>query len=212
MVERKLHRRIYGIMFLCLGVILLLILNPLLSTTIVSNKVDISRSEVNNLICTFEKVPFSVEDVLCEATGRMVTRLDIILGIGLPLNYYTYNTSEEDFIDIGRLYFDQGELLAFYSEELENETRYIIDFGKITDLYIHGYSDAKIPLVKIEKIHKTNWFDDFVSYNSVQISMLISFGLVITCSLFCLPFIEYVINTEIERKQEKEKKSKESNE
>lgn len=204
--ERRKSRNVYGIMFIFSGVVLLLVLTCFLGTTVVSNKIDSKRLEVHNLFCTFVRVPFDAKDTISNATGMRLTRVDVILGIGLPLNYYTYDASQEDLVDMGWLYYDQNEVLAFYSEELENGTRYVVDYGKIVYLNVVGYSDSKIPIVKINKIHQRNLFDDFVSKSSMQISVLMGFVFVLTCSLCCLPFIEYHINHKIEERKTKRRR------
>jgi hypothetical protein len=180
-------------MFMLLGVIVLLALSPFLGTS-VSDKFGPNVTEVYNLFCTFESIPFSVEDVISNATGEKVTRLDIIIGIGFPLNYYTYNASQEKFADMGWLHSNQAEFLAYSSEKLENGTNYVVDYGRTIALHVYGYPDITISAIGIERIHKENWFEHLLYRNWLFI-FLVSLILVFVCSLFTLPFIEYYINS-----------------
>ena len=203
--ERRKARKVFGIMLVFLGVILLLILYSLLRTSIISNKVDIVASEVDSLFCTFERVQFDVEDVIFIATGEKVTIVNITVGTEF-FQFYTYEASSLEFIDVGLLHWKYGQLLAFYSGRLEDGMNYVVEHGEIPYLNLYGVSDERTPAVKIYEIRQRNWFDDFVSNSSVEISALIGFAFVLTCCLFYLPVIEYYINSEIEKRIMKKKK------
>jgi len=191
-------------MLIFLGAVLSLILVSLLRTTIVCDKVDYETSQVYSLFCTFERGQFEVEAMMSNATGQKVTRVNVIIGNEyFPL--YTYDALEENIVDVGLLHWNNGQLLAFSSEKLEDGIDYVVDNGRITYLTLYGSSDSR-PIVKIDKIHQRNWFDDFVSENSIEISVLMGFVFVLACSLFCLPFIEYQINYKIEKRKIKRRK------
>ena len=205
--ERRKTRNVYGAMFLLLGVILLLILYSFLRTTIVSDKVNVDASQVDSLFCTFERVQFDVEDVISISTGEKVTIVNITVGTDF-FKFYTYEASSLEFIDVGLLHWKHGQLLAFYSGRLEDGMNYIVDNGKIIYLSLYGVSDERTQIVKIYEIHERNWFDDFVLKSSIEISALMGFAFVLTCSLFCLPIMEYYINREIKEKIAKKEKGK----
>lgn len=203
--ERRVAKNFYGLMFLLGGVALSLILSSLLRTTIVSDKMDLEKSEVNSLFCTFERVQFDAEDVISIATGEKVTRINITVGTEV-FQYYTYDASRLEFIDIGSLHCEYGQVLAFYSARLEDDIKYVVDYGTIIYFNRYGVPNERTAVVKIYEIHQRNSFDDFVSNASMEISILIGFGLVLTCSLFCLPLMEYHINHEIEERTTKKRK------
>lgn len=205
--ERNKARSVYGLMFIFLGVALLLILTSFLRTTIVSNKVDYEASQVDSLFCTFERVQFDVEELISDVTGEKVTRVNVIVGNEF-LPFYTYDISEKEFVDVGLLHWNNEQLLAFSSEKLKDGMDYVVDNGRIIYLTLYGVSRSRRPVVKIDKIHERNWFDDFVSRSSIEISALIGFALVLTCSLFCLPLIEYHINYGIEKRKKKKRKTR----
>ena len=203
--ERRKSRNVYGVMCLFLGIVLLLIINSFLGTTMVFNKVDYEALQVRSLFCTFERVEFEVEDVISNATGEKVTRVNVIVGTESFL-FYTYNISKEEFVDVGLLHWNDEQLLAFSSEEFEDGMNYVVDNGRIIYLVLYGVSHSRRPIVRIDESHQKNWFDDFVSKSSIEISLLMGFALVLTCSLFSLPIIEYYINHKIEKKATAKKK------
>ena len=205
--ERKKARQVYGAVFLCLGVVLLLMLNLFLGTTIVSDKIDYDKSQVNSLFCTFERVPFYVEDVISTETGLRVIRVNITLGTEL-FQFYTYEASRLDFIDVGWLHWKHGQLLAFHSERLEDGMNYVVDLGRITYLNLYGVYNGETLFVEIYEIHQRNWFDELASNSPIEISLLIGFAFVFTCSLLCLPLMEFHINYEIEKRMAKKGKGK----
>lgn len=194
MAERKEVRRIYGLVFLFLGATLALLPSIFLRTTLVADRFEDNPPSVYNLFCTFEKIPaFEAREVFDDITGRRMVRFDAILGIGYPLEYYTYEASVEEFVDIGWLHYKGRELLAFYSETLENNTKYVIDFGRFIVAYSYGVP-LGFSMLKIESIHRMNSLDEVFLVGSAPLSIVLGIILVAVCSFFCLPFIEYDIN------------------
>jgi len=149
-----------------------------------------------NIFCTFERIPFSVKNVVSDATGESVMRLDTLL-IGLPIEWYTYNVSQTEIVDVGLLNTTWGSVLALSSESLKNSTDYVVDYGTIITLHEYGNPGITQYAVRIERVHERNWFDDFVVKNLRYIVPLFGFGIVIACSLIALPFAEHLTNTVI---------------
>lgn len=206
--ERRKARNTYGVMLFLFGIVLILILNTFLGTTIVSDKVDFEELEVHSLFCTFERVQFYAEEVISTATGEEVTRVNLTIGADLH-RFYTYYATEEEFVDVGFLNWNGGQLLAFSSQRLDEGIDYVVDYGEIIYLYNYGVpaiENSKTHIIKINRIRQRDWFDEFALNSSRQISMLLGFTFVLTCSLFCLPFIEYHINRDIEKKIAKKRK------
>jgi len=201
--ERRKARTIYGLMFGFLGVVLLLILTSFSGTAMVRNKVDYQALRVCSLFCTFQRVPFDVEDVISNATGEKLTRVNVTLG-DESFQFYTYNATKEEFVDLGLLNWNQGQLLAFSSYILKEDVNYVVQ-GRIIYLNPYGVSYSRTPIIKIDEFHQRNWFEDLVSEKSVAISLLMGFALVLTCSLFSLPFIEYHINRKIQKEKGRKK-------
>lgn len=205
MAERKEVRKIYGLMFLFVGATLVLVPIIFLRTTLVADRFEENPLRVYNLFCTFEKLPaFEVREVFDNITGRRMARFDAILGIGYPLEYYTYEASMEEFVEMGWVHWKGGKYVAFCSGTLENNTEYVIDFGKFIVAYSYGASSG-FSILKIVNIHKMNSLDEVVSVGSAPLSIALGIVLVGVCSFLCLPFIEYDINRE--RKIEKEETS-----
>jgi hypothetical protein len=202
LAERKTVRRIYGLVFLFLGSSLTLLPIILLRTTLVSDRFDVNPFRVYNLFCTFEKLPaFEATEVFDNVTGRQMARFDAILGVGYPLEYYTYDASMEEIVDMGWLHWRGGKFLAFYSKALENGTDYVVDFGTFISAYSYGASSG-FNVLKIVEIHEKNSFDEIILVDSVPISIGLGIILVGVCSLVCLPFIEYDVNTEKKKEEE----------
>ena len=208
MADRKEVRRIYGLVLLFLGATLALLPSIFLRTTLVADRFEENPLRVYNLFCTFEKLPaFEVREVFDYTTGRRTVTFDAIFGIGYPLEYYTYEASMEELVDIGWLHWKGGKYRAFHSETLENNTKYVIDFGTFIVAYPYGVPSG-FRMLKIENIHKMNSLDEIVLVGSAPLSIGLGIMLVAVCSFFCLPFIEYDINRE--RKKEKEEETETS--
>ena len=205
MVEEQRNRFIYGLTCVFIGVISLLILIFLLRVTVL-NKVDLSANEVSRLFCTFKRLPFYVENVMSNATGKRFIRIQIMFE-SKSHQYYTLEDSYT-FADVGWLYYNSETILAFSSERLEDGMDYVIDYGKMVYFDIYGPSSDVRRIVKIETIRQVEQFDNIISENIFVLSILMSFLTVITCSLFCLPFVEYYFHQKAKRKQEIEKRAR----
>jgi hypothetical protein len=142
-------------------------------------------------------------------TGETATVINIQVGAE-SFYFYTYNVSQSEFVDVGLIVLTglkERQLLAYSSERLDDGKSYVIDYGTIIYLNQWGNSSSKTPIVKIEKIHQTNWFDEFISRNRHSILVLMTFSLVGISTLLCLPFIAYHVEYIEEKKRKKSSKN-----
>ncbi len=137
-------------------------------------------------------------DVTSNATGERLTRIDVTVN-SVFFWYYAYNLTGNEIKDVGVLSWDKGTLLAFSSQRLDETTTYVIDEGQIVRFYHYGGSNTSIPVVKIEKFHQINSFEDFILKQSTVLSVLTGILAAVTVSLFSLPIIEYLTNPRIKK-------------
>lgn len=193
--ERRRTRYSFGILFVLLATVLLIGVLFVMNMGVVHNKIDHGNLKVYSLYCTFENLTFHVENVVSNATGERLTLINITL-LNMS-NLYTRDLTQEEFVNVGMLHHDRGDMLAFCSEKLEN-TEYVVDRGTIIYLNVHG-SDNLVPIVEIDEIHEVSAFELLLIQNSKLVSWILSFFMVLTYCLFCLPFIEYYTNRRIEK-------------
>lgn len=167
---------------------------------LVSNKIDFTSNEVIRLFCTFKRLPFNTEIVVSNATGERFTRIEITFDSQSFKYYTTINSSY--FTDVGWLQYNNERLLAFSPEKLNEGTDYVVDYGKIVYLGIYKMESVR-SMVQIERIHHTEYFEVIVLENTMTLSILASSVVVLTCTLCCLPLIEYAIDKETKQGENK---------
>lgn len=198
MEERQRNRIVYGLMISFVAVLAAVSLFFVLRT-VIYNKLDYSENEVGKLLCTFRRLPFHVESVICNTTGKRLTIVEIMFD-SESYRYYT-PAGLHFFADVGWVCYDSERILAFSREELKDGVDYVVDYGRIVYLDIYGRSESVRTMVNIEAIHEAEQFDNIVSGNMLILSILLSFCMAMTCCLFFLPIIEYYVNPEIEKKK-----------
>jgi len=189
---------INGASSIFLGTLCLLILLLFLGSPIIHDRFDNINSQVSSLFCTFSRVQFDVMDVTSNATGEQLTRIDLTAD-SVFFQYYSYNLTEDEIKDVGLLSWNEGTMLAFSSQRLDETITYVIDEGRIVRFYHYGGSNTSIPAIKIENFHQINSFEDFILKQSTVFSILTGILTAVTVSLFSLPIIEYLTNPRIKK-------------
>lgn len=204
--ERKI--KIWYILSVIIGILLSFVVIVLLRTTVVSNIVDPTQKRVQFLICTFEKFEYQAKDVMSNATLETVTHVNIIVDTEF-FQFFTRDVSQEDFVDMGIIYWENSSAPAIAPMKLENNTKYVVEEGRIIDLHHYGFPDASPqPCVKIVAIRDTNWLDEFILATSIEISFIVMFLFLIIATLFTLPIAHFYLSRQ-ERLRRKKRKNKE---
>ena len=203
--ERKIRN--WYILSVIIGVLLSFVVIVLLRTTVVSNIVDPTEKRVQFLICTFEKFEYQAKDVMSNVTLETVTHVNITVDTWFS-QFFTRDVSQEDFVDMGTIYWENRSAPAIAPMKLENNTKYVVEDGRIIDLHYYGFPHASPqPCVKIVAIRETNWLDEIILTASIEISFIVMFLFVIIATLFTLPIAHfYLPRQERPRRKKREKK------
>ncbi len=163
----------------------------------------LDESHAISLRYTFHSVPFELTESVTNLTRERVLILNITSQT-TTYHLYSKNLTSSEIRNIGVLEKNDGELLVFWSSDVEDGKQYIID-GKLVNLYKYGTTDTE-PVLLVENYREISVVDEIIFANKAMLAHFLigTVVLAVACILVCIGACVYVV-VEVAEAKEKDK-------